>query len=182
VTLPSTPSATPPGVPPDLDTILMSLAGLAVSIGVLVDSSIVTAENAMHRLKRRRGDAPVRGDTRGDVLAACRQVGRPVCFAVVVILLSFLPVFALGGLEGKMFHSRAHEVVRHARRRAAVGHTRPGPPHDLRPRPTALRGGGRTRPQTDRRLPPGPRPPARPAGGHRLVRRGIVRPRRGPAG
>lgn len=90
-----------------VETNLMSLAGLAISIGVLVDSSIVMAENAMHRLKKRYGDRPVRGDTREEVLAACRQVGRPIFFSVLVMLLSFLPVFALGGLEGKMFHPLA---------------------------------------------------------------------------
>jgi Cu(I)/Ag(I) efflux system membrane protein CusA/SilA len=91
----------------DVETNLMSLAGLAISIGVLVDSSIVMAENAMHRLKRRFGDEPVRGDTRAEVLAACREVGRPIFFSVVIILLSFLPVFALGGLDGKLFHPLA---------------------------------------------------------------------------
>src|SRR5262249_18226559 len=90
-----------------VETNLMSLAGLAISVGVLVDSSIVMAENAMHRLKRRFGDQPVRGDTRAEVEAACRQVGRPMFFAVLIMLLSFLPVFALGGLEGKMFHPLA---------------------------------------------------------------------------
>jgi copper/silver efflux system protein len=91
----------------DVETNLMSLAGLAISIGVLVDSSIVIAENTMHRLKRRFGDEPVHGDTRAEVLAACREVGRPIFFSVVIILLSFLPVFALGGLDGKMFHPLA---------------------------------------------------------------------------
>jgi Cu(I)/Ag(I) efflux system membrane protein CusA/SilA len=90
-----------------VETNLMSLAGLAISIGVLVDSSIVMAENAMHRLKRRYGTEPVRGDTREEVLAACREVGRPIFFSVLIMLLSFLPVFALGGLEGKMFHPLA---------------------------------------------------------------------------
>jgi Cu(I)/Ag(I) efflux system membrane protein CusA/SilA len=91
----------------DIQANIMSLAGIAISIGVLVDSSIVMAENVMHRLKTRYGDEPVRGDTRADVLAACREVGRPIFFSVLIILLSFLPVFALGGLEGKMFHPLA---------------------------------------------------------------------------
>jgi Cu(I)/Ag(I) efflux system membrane protein CusA/SilA len=91
----------------DIQANLMSIAGLAISIGVLVDSAIVMAENAMHHLKRRAGDVPVRGDTREAVLAACREVGRPIFFSVVIMLLSFLPVFALGGLEGKMFRPLA---------------------------------------------------------------------------
>jgi len=90
-----------------VETNLMSLAGLAISIGVLVDSSIVMAENTMHRLRKRHGDRPVRGDTRDEVLAACREVGRPIFFSILIILLSFLPVFALSGVEGKMFHPLA---------------------------------------------------------------------------
>jgi len=87
----------------DIQTNIMSIAGLAISIGVLVDSSIVMAENAMHHLKTRFGDAKVTGDTRDIVLPACRTVGRPIFFSVAIMLLSFLPVFTLGGLNGKMF-------------------------------------------------------------------------------
>ena len=90
-----------------VETNLMSLAGLAASVGVLVDASIVMAENAMHKLRQSRGSV-VRGDTRAEVLAACREVGRPIVFVVLILLLSFLPVFALGGLEGKMFHPFAY--------------------------------------------------------------------------
>lgn len=90
-----------------IETNLMSLAGLAISVGVLVDAAVVMAENVMHRLKAKHGDQPVRGDTREEVLAACKQVGRPIAFSVLVMFLSFLPVFALGGLEGKMFHPLA---------------------------------------------------------------------------
>jgi Cu(I)/Ag(I) efflux system membrane protein CusA/SilA len=91
----------------DIQTNIMSLAGIAISIGVLVDSSIVMAENVMHRLHERFGDRPVTGDVRAIVLSACRTVGRPIFFSVVIMLLSFLPVFALGGIEGKMFRPLA---------------------------------------------------------------------------
>jgi Cu(I)/Ag(I) efflux system membrane protein CusA/SilA len=91
----------------DIQTNVMSLAGIAISIGVLVDSSIVMAENAMHQLKTHFGDRRVHGDVRDLVLPACRTVGRPIFFSVVIMLLSFLPVFALGGMEGKMFHPLA---------------------------------------------------------------------------
>ncbi|HEY7308869.1 MAG TPA: efflux RND transporter permease subunit [Gemmataceae bacterium] len=91
----------------DIQTNIMSLAGIAISIGVLVDSSIVMAENVMHRLHERFGDKPVTGDVRDIVLSACRTVGRPIFFSVVIMLLSFLPVFALGGIEGKMFRPLA---------------------------------------------------------------------------
>jgi Cu/Ag efflux pump CusA len=91
----------------DVQTNAMSLAGIAVSVGVLVDSSIVMAENVMHRLHEDFGDVPVRGDVRDRVLSACLMVGRPIFFSVVIMLLSFVPVFALGGIEGKMFHPLA---------------------------------------------------------------------------
>jgi Cu(I)/Ag(I) efflux system membrane protein CusA/SilA len=92
----------------DIQANAMSLAGIAISVGVLVDSSVVMAENVMHRLHARFGDRPVRGDTREDVLPACLAVGRPIVFSVAIMLLSFLPVFALGGIEGKMFHPLAY--------------------------------------------------------------------------
>jgi Cu(I)/Ag(I) efflux system membrane protein CusA/SilA len=91
----------------DIQTNIMSLAGIAISIGVLVDSSIVMAENAMHSLREQFGDRPVRGDIRALVLPACRTVGRPIFFSVVIMLISFVPVFALGGMEGKMFRPLA---------------------------------------------------------------------------
>jgi Cu(I)/Ag(I) efflux system membrane protein CusA/SilA len=91
----------------DVQTNIMSLAGIAISIGILVDSSMVVAENAMHHLKERFGDRPVRGDVRAYVLPACQAVGRPIVFFVGITLLSFLPVFALGGIEGKMFRPLA---------------------------------------------------------------------------
>ena len=91
----------------DIQANIMSLAGMAISIGVLVDSSIVMAENAMHRLRGHFGDEPVKGDLRAIVLPACVEVGRPIFFSVVIMLLSFLPVFALGGIEGKMFRPLA---------------------------------------------------------------------------
>lgn len=91
----------------DIQTNIMSLAGIAISVGVLVDSSIVMAENVMHVLRDHFGDRPVQGDARHLVLRACTVVGRPIFFSVLIMLLSFLPVFALGGLEGKMFHPLA---------------------------------------------------------------------------
>ncbi|MFO0949718.1 MAG: efflux RND transporter permease subunit [Isosphaeraceae bacterium] len=92
----------------DIQANAMSLAGIAISIGVLVDSSVVMAENTMHRLHDEFGGSPVRGDTRDVVLPACLAVGRPIVFSVAIMLLSFLPVFALGGIEGKMFRPLAY--------------------------------------------------------------------------
>jgi Cu(I)/Ag(I) efflux system membrane protein CusA/SilA len=92
----------------DIQANAMSLAGIAISIGVLVDSSIVMTENVMHRLKEHFGDRPASGDASDVVLPACLAVGRPMVFSVAIMLLSFLPVFALGGIEGKMFHPLAY--------------------------------------------------------------------------
>lgn len=91
----------------DVQINMMSLAGITISIGVLVDSSIVMAENVMHRLHDQFGELPVRGDVSKTVIAACRSVGRPIFFSVLIMLLSFLPVFALEGIEGKMFRPLA---------------------------------------------------------------------------
>jgi Cu(I)/Ag(I) efflux system membrane protein CusA/SilA len=92
----------------DIQANAMSLAGIAISVGVLVDSSVVMAENVMHRLRERFGAELVRGDVRDVVLPACLAVGRPIVFSVAIMVLSFLPVFALGGIEGRMFHPLAY--------------------------------------------------------------------------
>jgi Cu(I)/Ag(I) efflux system membrane protein CusA/SilA len=86
-----------------IQTNIMSLAGIVISIGVLVDSSIVMTENVMHRLRERFGDDPVSGDVTETVSEACRVVGRPVFFSIVVMLISFVPVFALQGIDGRMY-------------------------------------------------------------------------------
>jgi Cu(I)/Ag(I) efflux system membrane protein CusA/SilA len=86
---------------------IMSLSGIAISIGVLVDSSIVMVDNATHTLYERFGKNRVTGDTREIVLPAMRTVGRPIFFSVMIMVISFIPVFALGGMEGRMFHPLA---------------------------------------------------------------------------
>jgi Cu(I)/Ag(I) efflux system membrane protein CusA/SilA len=64
-------------------------------------------ENATHHLKEHFGDRPVKGDTTEIVVRACRTVGRPIFFSVLIILISFIPVFAMSGREGKYFHPMA---------------------------------------------------------------------------
>ena len=91
----------------DIPINIMSLAGLAISIGILVDSAIVMTENVLHRLHERFGSDPVQGDISSLVGQACLQVGRPMIYAITIMLLSFLPIFALGGMEGKMFRPLA---------------------------------------------------------------------------
>lgn len=91
----------------DIQANIMSLAGITISIGILVDQAIVMTENATHQLKEHFGDRPVTGDTREIVISACRTVGRPIFFSVMIMLLSFIPVFMLSGREGKYFHPLA---------------------------------------------------------------------------
>jgi Cu(I)/Ag(I) efflux system membrane protein CusA/SilA len=86
---------------------IMSLCGIAISIGILVDASVVMVENASHQLKEQFGEDKVRGDTTEIVVRACRLVGRPIFFSVLIMLMSFLPVFALRGMEGKLSHPLA---------------------------------------------------------------------------
>jgi Cu(I)/Ag(I) efflux system membrane protein CusA/SilA len=91
----------------DIQANIMSLAGITISIGILVDQAIVMTENATHHLKAHFGDRPVTGDIRELVIQPCRTVGRPIFFSVMIMLLSFIPVFMLTGREGKYFHPLA---------------------------------------------------------------------------
>ena len=91
----------------DIQANIMSLAGITISIGILVDQAIVMVENATHVLKERFGDKRVTGDTTELVIPACRTVGKPIFFSVLIMLLSFVPVFMLSGREGKLFHPLA---------------------------------------------------------------------------
>ncbi len=86
---------------------IMSLAGITISIGILVDQAIVMVENATHHLKDHFGSKRVTGDIRELVIEPCRTVGRPIFFSVLIMLLSFVPVFMLSGREGKLFHPLA---------------------------------------------------------------------------
>jgi Cu(I)/Ag(I) efflux system membrane protein CusA/SilA len=137
---------------------IMSLSGIAISIGILVDAAVVMVENATHELyqhfsgltpspgtpgegrgggasdsqptargkatptltlprstrggdegeyRATRPDIRVSGDTTEIIVKACRLVGRPIFFSVLIMLISFLPVFAFGGQEGKLSHPLA---------------------------------------------------------------------------
>ncbi len=91
----------------DIQANIMSLAGITISIGILVDQAVVMVENATHHLKEQFGDRKVTGDTTEIVIRACRTVGRPIFFSVMIILISFIPIFAMSGREGKLFHPMA---------------------------------------------------------------------------
>ncbi len=86
---------------------LMSLSGIAIAIGVLVDAGIVVTENAFRFMEKRGVDAKDRGRVWATVLDSTKLVGRPVFFSMAIIILAFIPVFALTGQEGKLFHPLA---------------------------------------------------------------------------
>jgi copper/silver efflux system protein len=84
---------------------VMSLAGIAIAIGVLVDAGIVVTENSFRHLEG--VDTNDRARVLETVLRATRLVGRPTFFSMAIIILAFVPVFALTGQEGKLFHPLA---------------------------------------------------------------------------
>jgi len=86
---------------------LMSLSGIAIAIGVLVDAGIVVTENAFRYMEKRGVDPNDRRKVWQTVLESTRLVGRPIFFSMTIIILAFVPVFALTGREGKLFHPLA---------------------------------------------------------------------------
>ena len=88
---------------------LMSLAGLAIGIGMMVDGAVVMVENAYRIMAERKAQGlPV--DRTAAVLAAAREVANPIAFAIGIIIVVFLPLFSLQGLEGKMFKPMALNI------------------------------------------------------------------------
>jgi Cu(I)/Ag(I) efflux system membrane protein CusA/SilA len=90
-----------------LSSNLMSLSGIAIAIGVLVDAGIVVTENAFRFIETRGVDPKDRRRVWETVLDSTKLVGRPVFFSMAIIILAFIPVFALTGQEGKLFHPLA---------------------------------------------------------------------------
>ena len=87
---------------------IMSLGGLALAIGVLVDASIVMVENAYRRVSEPDDGHPVPLDEQPRlVIASAKQVGRPIFFSLAIIIVSFAPVFLLEAQEGRMFRPLA---------------------------------------------------------------------------
>lgn len=87
---------------------LMSLGGLAIAIGLMVDGSVVVVENAFERL----GHAKEEGESRIRViLSAVMEVATPVIFGIGIIILVFLPLMTLQGMEGKMFAPLAYTIA-----------------------------------------------------------------------
>ena len=85
---------------------LMSLGGLAIAIGLMVDGSVVVVENAYAQLGRRPDESRVRV-----IFEAVKEVATPVVFGVGIIILVFLPLMTLKGMEGKMFAPLAFTIA-----------------------------------------------------------------------
>ena len=84
----------------------MTLGGLAIAVGLLVDAAIIVTENVVHHLQR-QPDAP-----RRDVaLRAAAEVGRPIVFATLIVIAVFVPLFAMTGIEGRMYRPLAAAVA-----------------------------------------------------------------------
>jgi len=86
---------------------LMSLGGVAIAIGMMVDGTIVMVENVDRMLREAPPDEPIIHV----VGRACREVGRPIVFAIAIIIIVFLPLFTLQGVEGKTFRPLAYTVA-----------------------------------------------------------------------
>jgi Cu(I)/Ag(I) efflux system membrane protein CusA/SilA len=83
---------------------IMSLGGIAIAIGELGDAVIVLIENAHVRLAA----APAGADRKRVIIDACKEVGRPIFFSLLLITISFLPIFTLAGQAGRLFMPLAY--------------------------------------------------------------------------
>ncbi len=83
---------------------IMSLGGIAIAIGVMVDEAVVMIENVHKRLEH----APPDADRKEITIAACKEIGRPMFFSLLVITVAFLPIFTLEAQEGRLFKPLAY--------------------------------------------------------------------------
>jgi heavy metal efflux system protein len=91
----------------DIGLNTMTLGGLAIAVGLLVDASIIVVENAVHRTHEARTVAERRRAT----LEAAVEVGRPIAFATLIVVAVFLPLFGMTGIEGRMYRPLAAAVI-----------------------------------------------------------------------
>lgn len=87
---------------------LMSLGGLAIAIGLMVDSTVVVVENVFHRLGQSSG---TRESHLRIIVDAVAEIGTPVIFGISIIILVFLPLMTLEGMEGKTFSPLAYTIA-----------------------------------------------------------------------
>ncbi len=86
---------------------LMSLGGLAIALGLLVDGSVVIVENVDRMIREGDPDEPLVHV----ILRACTEVARPIVLSLLIIVIVFLPLFALQGVEGKTFRPLAQTMA-----------------------------------------------------------------------
>jgi Cu(I)/Ag(I) efflux system membrane protein CusA/SilA len=90
----------------NLTSNIMSLGGIAIAIGAMIDAAIIMVENAHKSLelfREQHGREPDNGERIDVIIAAAKTVGRPLFFSLLVITVSFLPVFSLTAQEGRLF-------------------------------------------------------------------------------
>jgi len=87
---------------------LMSLGGLVIAIGMMVDGSVVVVENVYRHLAEQRDDRLSKTEV---IVHAVTEVGQPVIFGILIIILVFLPILTLQGMEGKMFQPLANTII-----------------------------------------------------------------------
>lgn len=87
---------------------LMSLGGLAISVGMMVDATLIMVENIYRHISEGESEP---GSLAERVLAASREIGRPIFFAILIIIAVFLPLYTLTGIEGKLFTPLARTVT-----------------------------------------------------------------------
>jgi heavy metal efflux system protein len=85
----------------------MTLGGLAIAVGLLVDAAIIMVENILHRVH----GASTRRERRERALRAATEVARPIAFATLIVIVVFLPLFGMTGIEGRMYQPLAAAVI-----------------------------------------------------------------------
>lgn len=85
----------------------MTLGGLAIAVGLLVDAAIIVTENIIHRISHAASDAR----RQSLALMAAEEVGRPIAFATMIVIAVFLPLFTMTGIEGRMYRPLAAAVI-----------------------------------------------------------------------
>ena len=89
---------------------IMSLGGIAIAIGAMVDAAIIMVENAhkaLEHFREEHGRDPDKGEHANVIIRAAQSVGRPLFFSLLVITVSFIPVFSLEAQEGRLFRPLA---------------------------------------------------------------------------
>src|SRR5688572_14806390 len=93
--------------PLDVGLNTMTLGGLAIAVGLLVDAAIIMVENILHRLS----GATTRRERRERAVSAAVEVARPIAFATFIVIVVFLPLFGMTGIEGRMYQPLAAAVI-----------------------------------------------------------------------